>query len=225
MLWFLPTFDRSHGFPDAGWRSDGEPYRLYATLAEAEAAGVAPDGRLARILVLDGDALDVRQRGVSGIPKAAVLNVDPDGDHWRPAAVGAAGGVVARSGEGGTELLLIFRRGAWDLPKGKLDEGETVREAALREVAEEVGIDEDTLAITADLGDSVHGYLWPKAGVYAGKTTRWYAMTTTAEAFEPEEREGIEAVDWTPIDEARQRVGFDTLRDLLTGLDAGALGL
>ncbi|MEM0963907.1 MAG: NUDIX domain-containing protein, partial [Bacteroidota bacterium] len=134
-------------------------------------------------------------------------------------------GVVARSGEGGTEVLMIFRRGAWDLPKGKLDEGETVREAALREVAEEVGIDEDTLAITADLGDSVHGYLWPKAGVYAVKTTRWYAMTTTAEAFEPEEREGIEAVDWTPIDEARQRVGFDTLRDLLTGLDAGALGL
>jgi hypothetical protein len=50
--------------------------------------------------------------------------------------VPAAGGVV----KSGNRLLFIFRNGKWDLPKGKIDKGETQREAALREVTEECGI-------------------------------------------------------------------------------------
>ena len=48
----------------------------------------------------------------------------------------AAGGVVVK----GNKQLLMFRRGVWDLPKGKLDEGESSREGAAREVQEETGI-------------------------------------------------------------------------------------
>src|SRR5215831_16424428 len=49
----------------------------------------------------------------------------------------AAGGLVLNDHE---EVLLIYRRNMWDLPKGKLDEGEKLRAAALREVQEETGL-------------------------------------------------------------------------------------
>lgn len=227
MLLFLPTFVRAHDpVPAEGWHADGEPYRLYADLDEAQAAAVAPDGQLGRVLVLDPTHLDVRDGdspATGHIPHEAVLNVDPDGDYWRPAPVAAGGGVVVRRDADGVDVLLIFRRGAWDLPKGKLDEGETIRETARREVAEEVGIPESAVTVTADLGPTVHGYLWPSREVYAVKTTHWFGMTTTAERFEPEEREGIEAVAWVPWAEARTRVGFDTLRDLMDRIDPETL--
>ena len=227
---FLPTFVTAHDpVPAEGWHADGEPFRLYRRLKDAEAAGVASDGRLARILALDDGALDVRD-GADGpetnaVPRAAVLNVDPDGDWWRPALVAAGGGYVVRRGDSGVEVLLIFRRGAWDLPKGKLDPGETVRDAAVREVSEEVGIDINALTVTADLGTTTHGYIWPKAEAFAVKTTWWYAMTTTATEFEPEEREGIEAVEWAPWAQARERLGYATLREHLGALDPDALGV
>ena len=229
MLLFLPTFDRSHDpVPARGLRSDGEPYRLYRDLAAAQAAARAPGGRTGRVLVLDPARLGRGARAavpaVAEVPRAAGLNVDPDGDYWRPAPVAAGGGYVVRRRGGAVEVLLIFRRGAWDLPKGKLDDGESVREAAHREVSEEVGIKPKKLTVTADLGETVHGYVWPKREVYAVKTTHWFAMTTTAETFEPEAREGIEAVAWVPWAESTTRVGFATLRELLDRLDPEALG-
>ncbi len=226
MLLFLPTFVRAHDpVPAEGWTADGEPYRLARTLAEAEAAAVAPDGRLGRVLVLDPARLDLRGDGApttGHVPREAVLNVDPDGDYWRPAPVAAGGGVVVREADG-VDVLLIFRRGAWDLPKGKLDEGETPKKAARREVAEEVGVRKKSITVTADLGTTVHGYVWPSREVYAVKTTHWFGMTTTAERFEPETKEGIEAVAWVPWAEARARVGFDTLRGLMDRVDPAAL--
>ena len=51
----------------------------------------------------------------------------------------AAGGIVMNPKQ---EILWIFRRGFWDLPKGKLDPGETIPQCALREVEEETGIND-----------------------------------------------------------------------------------
>ena len=230
MLLFLPTFVRAHDpVPPEGWRSEGEPFRLYGTLEEAEAAARPPNGERGRVLVLDADRLDVRGEPATAheISRRAVLNLDADGDYWPPAPVAAGGGyVVRRRPDGGeVELLLIFRRGAWDLPKGKLDDGETVRRAAHREVAEEVGIDRDDLALLESLGETIHGYVWPKRGVYAVKTTGWFSFATTAKTFQPEAREGIEAVAWLPWDEAGRRLGFDTLRAHHAALDPDALGV
>ena len=65
------------------------------------------------------------------------MAVDPEA-----AEVKASGGVVWRRGEGGVEIVVVHRPryDDWSLPKGKLDQGESWEEAALREVEEEVGL-------------------------------------------------------------------------------------
>lgn len=241
MLLYLPTFAAGHPVvPNRGWAATGEPFRLRTALTDAEADALAPDGQKGRVLVLDSDALSLSRAdppAARAVPRAAVLNVDPDGDYWPPKPVDAAGGYVVRPCRGPTagsspgqapdrlEVLLIFRRGVWDLPKGKLDPGESFAEAGLREVSEEVGIPAESIRVVADLGATVHGYVWPRKEVFAVKTTHWYAMTTTAEAFEPEDGEGIEAVAWVPWAEAGRRFGFETLRAHHAGVDPGAIPL
>ena len=221
---YLPTFVRDHDpVPAEGWHATGEPYRVYPTLDDAQEAAIAPGDLTGRVLVLDDRQLAVRDGAVADVPRAAVLNVDPDGDYWRPVPVQAGGGYVVRRGAEGVELLLIFRRGAWDLPKGKLDPGESMEQCAHREVSEEVGIKKKKLTLTADLGETVHGYVWASRQAYAVKTTRWYAMTTTATTFKPEKREGIEAVAWVPWDQAGDRLGFETLREHLAGVEPETL--
>jgi len=56
---------------------------------------------------------------------------------WDYKVVEAAGGIVLNNNN---EVLFIFRNGFWDLPKGKVEEGEEVDFAAVREVEEECGI-------------------------------------------------------------------------------------
>ena len=222
MLLYLPTFSTAHPVvPDEGWPATGEPFRLQTSLLAAEALAVAPDGQQGRVLVLDSSALTLSRLDppeTALVTRRAVLNVDPDGDFWPPLGVDAGGGYIVRPartpGPDGdrTEVLMIFRRGVWDLPKGKLDPGETFEHAGVREVSEEVGIPLASIRVVADLGRTVHGYVWPRKECFAVKTTQWFAMTTTAEAFEPEESEGIEAAAWVGWAEAGRRVGFESLR-------------
>ena len=146
-----------------------------------------------------------RQVHLPAVPPEAVLNADP---YRPPRPVEAAGGYVMRSGRAEPELLVIFRRGRWDLPKGKLDAGESIEACALREVREEVGI--DTLAIRARLGHTLHAY--PEYDLYRVKTTHWFLMETPERDFTPQADEDIEAVEWMPWREARQRIGYAPLR-------------
>lgn len=133
--------------------------------------------------------------------------------------VTAAGGVVYRQRGDDVEVLLIFRRGVWDLPKGKLEEGETIRECAAREVAEEVGI-HSLPEITHSLEDTYHEY--DQDGIYYGKTTHWFAMKLSAEpaeGFNPQSGEGIEEVQWVALQEAKSSVGYQNLVDVLTSFE------
>lgn len=235
MLLYLPTFATGRPVvPESGWTAPGEPFQLRASLLAAEADAVAPDGRTGHVLVLDSDALTLTRSdppAASDIPRRAVLNVDPDDDVWPPLAVDAGGGYVVREARAPTpdsdrlEVLMIFRRGVWDLPKGKLDPGESFEHAAVREVSEEVGIPSESIRVVADLGATIHGYVWPRKEAFAVKTTHWYAMTTTAEAFEPEDGEGIEAVAWVPWAEAGRRVGFESLRLHHASVDEASIAL
>ncbi|UPT65245.1 MAG: NUDIX domain-containing protein [Sphingobacteriales bacterium JAD_PAG50586_3] len=83
----------------------------------------------------------------------------------------AAGGIVQNL-QG--EYLFIKRLGFWDLPKGKLDKGEAIRDAAVREVEEECGI--TGLTITAEAGKTYHTYTHKEKEVL--KVTHWFYMQT-----------------------------------------------
>lgn len=163
--------------------------------------------------------------GVSGIVPARITvpvstpmcrNLDP---YFPLRPVSAAGGVLVRPARGEAEVLLIFRRGVWDLPKGKQDDGETLTACALREVREELGIPKKSLRLTRLLGTTVHAY--PERGFYVVKTTWWYQMTTTATRFAPQASEGIDAVAWFPRSEAEARLGYATLREPLAQIAVG----
>lgn len=104
----------------------------------------------------------------------------------------AAGGLVEN--EKG-ELLMIFRRGKWDLPKGKLDEGEDIPTCALREVAEETGVQPKQLG---DLvGKTYHQYFDKWVGEEVIKETWWYHMQAdNNQALIPQTEEDIEQIIW-----------------------------
>lgn len=103
----------------------------------------------------------------------------------------AAGGVVKNKNN---ELLLIFRLGCWDLPKGKIEKGEKINEAALREVQEECGIQE--LEIKNELPASYHTY--QLNGKHIIKKTYWFAMlyTGSSKALVPQTEESITDARW-----------------------------
>ncbi len=132
----------------------------------------------------------------------------------------AAGGVLFRhrSAARDTEVLLIFRRGVWDLPKGKKEQNETIEECAVREVAEEIGL-RRLPKIVAPLLQTYHEY--EQQGLFFGKTTHWFAMQLACEtaSFTPEEKEGIEKVEWHSLKRAKEKVGYDNLLDVLGELD------
>lgn len=101
----------------------------------------------------------------------------------------AAGGYVL-NGQG--ELLVFYRRGSWDLPKGKIDKGETPEQAAVREVQEETGL------LNIDLGSFLaHTYhTYEEKGKRILKKTWWYRMQTTDTQLVPQTEEDIEEIRW-----------------------------
>uniref|UniRef100_UPI003216E457 NUDIX hydrolase n=1 Tax=uncultured Draconibacterium sp. TaxID=1573823 RepID=UPI003216E457 len=106
----------------------------------------------------------------------------------------AAGGVIVRN----RKLLFIFRNGKWDLPKGKIDEGEQPEEAAIREVEEECGIKGHQ--IVKQLPSTFHIYKSPYKntfGKWIFKETFWYEMNYSGESDgRPQLEEGITEIRW-----------------------------
>jgi 8-oxo-dGTP pyrophosphatase MutT (NUDIX family) len=104
----------------------------------------------------------------------------------------AAGGVVVNPNN---EILWIFRRGFWDLPKGKLDPNETIEACAIREVMEETGISH--LVLGKRILTTTHQYYDTFLNKEVEKTTYWYAMTTDRlQVGKPQSEEDIEAIAW-----------------------------
>lgn len=102
----------------------------------------------------------------------------------------AAGGLVFNERE---EMLFILRRGKWDLPKGKLDPGETLPECALREVQEETGI--SGLQLEKELLVTYHTY--QQDGEMILKETYWYRMQVSGQTtLTAQTEEGITEAKW-----------------------------
>ncbi|MEL7162113.1 MAG: NUDIX domain-containing protein [Bacteroidota bacterium] len=127
---------------------------------------------------------------------------------WVP----AAGGLVTLTGT--DKQLFIFRRGFWDLPKGKIDNGEDAPTAALREVEEETGLDQ--LVLGDALPNTYHTYRNRK-GKRVLKPTYWFAMETRTERLVPQTEEDIERAVWTTAEAvlAAPEPIYGSLRELL----------
>lgn len=116
-------------------------------------------------------------------------------------------------------IVAIYRRGKWDLPKGKLEDGETIKECAAREVAEEIGLAK-TPNIATKLHETYHEY--EQAGIHFGKTTHWFAMSLNTEYqkdFNPQKEEDIEEVKWFDLEKAKIMMGYANLVEVLDAFD------
>ena len=118
--------------------------------------------------------------------------------------VRAAGGIVVRDGK----VLLVHRPkyDDWSFPKGKLDDGESWAEGALREVEEETGL---RCTIGEELGRTHYLVL------QGPKEVRYYRMTCDGEARAQNE---VDEVRWVPVADARELLTQERDRSLLDGL-------
>ena len=124
--------------------------------------------------------------------------------------IDAAGGIVYNN----DKILLIFRNRKWDLPKGKVEKGESVEMAAIREVKEECGVDD--LEITARLQVTFHAYVVEGQNIL--KRTYWYRMHSNFKGnLVPQKIEGIEKVEWVSKDDLFKKLDsmFGNIKDLL----------
>lgn len=109
-----------------------------------------------------------------------------------------AGGLVLNNKN---ELLLIYRKNLWDLPKGKLDLEETYECAALREVVEETGVLGCKLKLIKPLIST--NYYSNKKNKTITKTAKWFLMYygNNDLTLIPEHKESISKAKWVPISE------------------------
>lgn len=104
--------------------------------------------------------------------------------------INAAGGLVKNAN---SDYLFIKRLGKWDLPKGKVEEGERMREAAVREVAEECSIEIDFLG--KKIESTYHVYVLK--GEFILKKTNWYKMkVNSVPNLIPQAEENISDAKW-----------------------------
>lgn len=103
-----------------------------------------------------------------------------------------AGGLVFNKK---AQILLIFRKGSWDLPKGKVEKNETLASAAIRETAEETGLKKNQLILENSLLTTAHSLKGKKI------KTKWYLLQYYGEKKKmiPQIEEGISKCKWVDM--------------------------
>jgi ADP-ribose pyrophosphatase YjhB (NUDIX family) len=127
----------------------------------------------------------------------------------------AAGGLVKNLKN---EYLFIFRHNKWDLPKGKIEKGESIREAAKREVEEECGI--SGLSINREITPTFHTYLVNEIQVF--KPTYWFEMNCSDTSLPvPQKEEGITEVRWIGKEdfETVRKNTYESIKDVIGELE------
>lgn len=117
--------------------------------------------------------------------------------------VRAAGGIVRRDGE----VLLIHRPkyDDWSFPKGKLDDGESWEDAAVREVEEETGL-------RCSLGPELASTSYTDSRGRP-KVVRYWLMRPESGEFEPTDE--VDAIAWLSHEDAAARLSYERDRELL----------
>ncbi len=126
----------------------------------------------------------------------------------------AAGGLVKNKNG---EYLFIFRNGKWDLPKGKLEKKETIKDAAIREVEEECGVGK--LKIVKELESTYHIYQIEGKSIL--KRTYWFDMICGDESkLIPQTEEGITEVKWISKNKLEEVYSntFESIKEVLKSI-------
>jgi len=116
----------------------------------------------------------------------------------------SAGGVVFKEDGDEFKFLIIKPTGTdrWQLPKGQIDEGESSEETAVREVAEEGGVETE---IIKKLGDSKYFFVWERKKIF--KTVAFYLMKYVKDTKKGHDKEVDKAV-FFPFKEAYEKLTF-----------------
>ena len=125
--------------------------------------------------------------------------------------VKAGGGFVLNDSN---EVLMMFRREKWDLPKGKMDKKETFEECAIRETEEETGI--KNIQLKSPLITTYHTY--HEGSRYVLKETKWFTMKVRGEQkLIPQAAEQISKLEWVSKDELKKYLqnSFPSVNDVL----------
>lgn len=128
----------------------------------------------------------------------------------------AAGGIVINEKK---EFLMIFRNNTWDLPKGKIDPGETIEEAALREVREECGF--TSLSLGEQVQNTYHIYEHKESQIL--KVTYWFLMYSDQKLLTPQLEEGITDLCWKSVSDMKEvfENTYPNIKILISNLDLG----
>jgi 8-oxo-dGTP pyrophosphatase MutT (NUDIX family) len=127
----------------------------------------------------------------------------------------SAGGVVYRRDGGEIDIVLASRRTrrgqlAWGLAKGGIEDGESMEDAAVREVREETGL---VAEIEASLGETRYFYVWENVRIR--KTVHFFLMRHTGGDIEDRDDE-MEEIRWFPLERALKRAAYRGERDVLS---------
>jgi len=130
----------------------------------------------------------------------------------------SAGGVLVRTVRGRTMVAAIRPRGrdrVWALPKGRIDEGETAAETAVREVREETGVEG---RLVEKLGDVRYVYTasW-KGGERIFKVVSFFLLRAgrgRIDAIDEAMRVEVAEARWLPLDEAQQLLSYGGEREM-----------
>lgn len=119
-----------------------------------------------------------------------------------------AGGIVQKN----EEFLVIKRDGIWDLPKGKIEKGESKKRAAVREIEEECGIRKPQ--IVSKLTSTYHTYEFKGKKVL--KENTWYHLLYDGDdKLRPQEEEGISKVKWVSEKKFFSMKSFPSIEEVI----------
>ncbi|NQT33415.1 MAG: NUDIX hydrolase [Candidatus Omnitrophica bacterium] len=124
----------------------------------------------------------------------------------------ASGGVVIKKEKDGIKVLLIKDSyGHWTWPKGHIEEGESPREAAVREISEETGL--KTLRIIEELGQQKYHFTLEGTKIF--KTVHVFLAEAQGAEEIKVQTEEIECARWFPPAEALETIEYEGSRELL----------
>ncbi len=201
-------------------------YKIYMNRSALVLADFVPDN-LTNIQLIDGQQLDLgklfREAKEKRVPVNYLLHsTNPKALlgtlKMQVKVIKAAGGLV-KNGSG--DYLFIHRLGKWDLPKGKVDNGESMKKAAVREVEEECGIQVDYLG--RKIRSTYHVY--QLKGELVLKKTNWYEMgVNKVPKLKPQWEEDITDAIWLAAEKLAKirKNTYPLVEDILDGISPSA---